>query len=82
MDVGTVTLSIPAAVAVCATAAGTAVAATVWIVTAIGTVRDAVKGELDAFRLHMTGEIVALRERVSRVEARLDAASEAHHPAE
>lgn len=56
MDAGAVTLSLPAAIAMVTTAAGSALAAALWIVSRIEGVRD---------------EVVRVRERVIRLEASL-----------
>jgi hypothetical protein len=56
MDAGAVTLSLPAAIAMVTTAAGSALAAALWIVSRIEGVRD---------------EVVRVRERVIRLETSL-----------
>lgn len=56
MDASTVTLSIPAAVALAATVAGSALGVAMWIVSRVDVVRD---------------EVMRVRERVVRLEASL-----------
>jgi hypothetical protein len=62
MDAGAVTLSLPAAIAMVTTAAGSALAAALWIVSRIEGVRD---------------EVVRVRERVIRLETSLGVSSAA-----
>lgn len=62
MDAGAVTLSLPAAIALVTTAAGSALGAALWIVSRVDSVRE---------------EVVRVRERVIRLEASLGVQSAA-----